>query len=344
MKTRLVFAAVIAAGMTFSSVAIAQTKILVNIFVPPAHFIHVPYQQWGVDVERVTDGRVVVEFLPTSAAPPPKQIDGALAGNYDGAFMFNVFNGKRAPFTQMLLLPYLLEGNAEAGSVATWRTYEKYFGDLNQFEDAGITPLSYFQFPGGHFFSGTDEPILSVADLRSRKMWALSGTATKVLELAGIDHVAGPAARLSEFVQTNVVEGVAGISQDAIITFGGLEFTKSATVRTNARLVAPNFIMFVTNEKWAEISAADQGAIMGVSGEYFAREVGAAADVAEAKRRQQLLDKGVEIIETPEAFAQELLELSAPLFEAWKASAAAMGVPEQEPIEFYKTETLAYGS
>lgn len=341
MLHRTLFAAVAAVGMTISSVASAQVEVLVNIFVGPAHFIHEPYRAWGEEVSVVTDGRVTVEFLPASAAPPPRQIDGALAGNYDGAFMFNGFNANRAPFTQMLLLPYLLEGNAEAGSVATWRTYERYFNDLGQFEAVGITPLSYFQFPGGHFFSGTDEPILSVADLRSRKMWALSGTATRVLELAGIDHVAGPAARLSEFVQTNVVEGVAGISQDAIITFGGLEFTQSATVRTNRRLVAPNFIMFLTTAKWEEIPAEDQALIRGISGEVFARQVGQAADAAEARRRQQLLDAGVEIIETPEEFAAELREIAEPLFAAWRESAAEMGVDPDEPIAYYLEQTAA---
>ncbi len=340
MFLRTLFAAALSAGILASSAASAQVKILVNIFVGPAHFIHEPYKAWGAEVAKVTDGRVTVEFLPASAAPPPRQIDGALAGNYDGAFMFNGFNGKRAPFTQMLLLPFLMNGKAEAGSVATWRTNEKYFSHLGQFEKLGITPLSYFQFPGGHFYSSGD-PILSIADLKKRKMWALAGTPTRVLKLAGVDHVAGPAARLAEFVQNNTVEGVAGISQDAIVTFGGLQFTKSATVREDARLGVPNFIMFVTTKKWEEISPADQAAIRNISGEVFARAVGKAADVAEEKRRKQLIEKGVKIVETPESFKQELLEASAPLFEAWKKSAEKMGVDAQEPIDFYKAQTKA---
>ena len=99
-----------------------------------------------------------------------------------------------------------------------------------------------------------------------------------MLKLAGVDHIAGPAARLAEFVQNKTVQGVAGISQDAIISFGGLEFTKSATVREDARIGAANFIMFVTTKKWKEISPADQAAIKKISGEPFARAVGRAAD------------------------------------------------------------------
>ena len=123
-----------------------------------------------------------------------------------------------------------------------------------------------------------------------------------------------------------------------------MEFGKSLSVLTDARRVVPSFIMLVTTEKWKEISAADQAAIRNISGEPFARAVGKAADVAEAKRRQQLLDKGVKIVETPESFKQELLKASAPLFEAWKKSAAKMGVDAQAPIDFYKAQTAAAGS
>ena len=57
-----------------------------------------------------------------------------------------------------------------------------------------------------------------------------------------------------------------------------------------------------------------------------------------------LIDKGVNIVETPESFKQELLKASAPLFEAWKKSAAKMGVDAQAPIDFYKAQTAAAGS
>jgi TRAP-type C4-dicarboxylate transport system substrate-binding protein len=343
MLQRAVFGAVLATGLALSSAASAQVDILVNIFVGPQHFIHGPYKAWGEQVGEVTEGRVQVEFLPAPAAPPPKQIEAAVAGNYDGAFMFNGFNARVAPFTQMLLLPYASQGNAEAGSVATWRTYDKFFSELGQFEAAGVTPLSYFQFPGGHMFSGTDDPIATVDDLRGRKMWALAGPAAKTLELAGVEAlVAGPAARVSEFCQTNVVDGVAGISHDAIITFGCLEFTKSLTAHVGRRLVMPNFLMFVTNEKWAEISAEDQALIRGISGETFARAVGIAADGAEDRRIAQLTEAGVQFTETSESFAAELRAAAQPLYDAWATSAESMGVPAQEPIDFYQNEVRNY--
>lgn len=344
MINKFKFAAAIAVGSTMammSSSAFAQTKVLVNIFVPPQHFIHKPFKAWGAEVGKVTNGRVAVSFLPASAAPPPRQIGGALAGQFDSAFMFNGFNAKRADWPAMFMLPFLLEGNAEAGSIATWRTYEKFFAKLGQFKKAGVTSLSFFQFPGGHFFSGNDTPIRSLADLKSRKMWALAGTPTKVLKLAGVDHVAGPAARLSGFVQTNVVQGVAGISQDAIVTFGGLAFTKSATVNANARLTVPNFIIFITNKKWAGISSADKAAIRAVSGEKLSGAIGRAADAAEERRHKQLIAKGIKIYETPQSFKQELLKAGAPLFAAWEKKAKKLGIDPQAPIDYFKAQVKA---
>lgn len=176
-------------------------------------------------------------------------------------------------------------------------------------------------------------------------MWALAGPAAKTLELAGVEAlVAGPAARVSEFCQTNVVDGVAGISHDAIVTFGCLEFTKSLTAHIGRRLVMPNFILFVTNDKWAEISPADQELIRSISGEYLARAVGAAADVAENRRIVQLTEAGVTFTVTSESFAAEMRAAAQPLYDAWTASAADMGVPAEEPIDFYKDEVQNYSS
>lgn len=70
MYIKTLFATALAVGMLASSAANAQVKILVNIFVGPAHFIHTPYKAWGAEVGKVTDGRVTVDFLPASAAPP----------------------------------------------------------------------------------------------------------------------------------------------------------------------------------------------------------------------------------------------------------------------------------
>ena len=338
MLQRSLLAAAVVAGLTVSSAALAQ-NIVINSFTGPNHFQTEAMRIWKADVERVTEGRVTVEILPASAAPPPRQIDGALAGQYDAAFMFNGFNANRADWPSGFLLPFSVTNNGEASSVALWRTYEKFFRDKGdgQFGDDGIHVLSVFVYPGGVAHSGTSQPIESVADLRSRKMWALVGTPSALLTALDIDHVAGPAARVAEFVQTNVVEVLFVISFDANVAFGAKEFTQSSTVFPKP-VQAANFIFFITNDKWAEISPQDQALIESVSGEVYARNTGRLGNEREVKARQEHADKGTQIIEASQAFIDELTVAGAPLREAWNQKAAAMGIDPQEPLDFFAAE------
>jgi TRAP-type transport system periplasmic protein len=253
MRYIKILAATALLGATFVTAAHAATEIVFNVFTGPRHFINDPFKAWAKDVTAATNGRVTVKFLPTSAAPPPKQMDGVVSGQFDAAFIFHGFTGKRAIGPQFGNLPFILDGNAEAGSVAYWRTYDKYFGGKNEFGKIGIKILSMFQFPGGPFYSGDDKPITSIADMKARKMWVLAGTPSRTLKIAGVNHVSGPAARVNEFTQTNVIDGIAGISMDAVRSFGALSFTKVATILDD-KIQSASFAMFISAKKWNMIS------------------------------------------------------------------------------------------
>ncbi|MGE3247611.1 MAG: TRAP transporter substrate-binding protein DctP, partial [Beijerinckiaceae bacterium] len=257
MRRSTLFASAILAGVFANSGARAATEIVFNAFTGPRHHAMEGFKWWADQVAKVTEGRVTVKILPTSAAPPPKQIDGVVSGQFDAAYIFNGFTDRRAVGPQFGLLPFMLNANAEIGSVAYWRTYQKYFASKKEFDKIGIHLLSMFHFPGNYFHSGDDTPITSIADMKKRKMWALAGTASRVLKNAGVNHVSGPAARVNEFTQTNVVSGLAGISFDGVRSFGALSFVKSSTVLPDS-LVAPCFLMFISAKKWNSISEADR--------------------------------------------------------------------------------------
>ncbi len=333
-----VVAFVLGVGLTGVSCAQAATDVIFNVFTGPRHFVNAPFKTWAKDVERVTEGRVNIQFLPANAAPPPKQMDAAVGGQFDAAFIFHGFIAKRATGPQFGNLPFILEGTAEQGSVAYWRTYQTYFGDKNEFDKSQVQILSMWQFPGGNFYSGTSQPIISIADLRARKVWALAGTASRTLKAAGVNHVSGPAARVSEFTRTKVVEALAGISMNAVQAFGALNFTQSATVLPG-KIQAASFAMFMVARKWSEISPGDQQRIMLVSGEKMARAMGRRADAAELAARNKFIDAGVKILAGSAAFKAELLQAGSTLVARWIAKAKSkLGVDGRAVIEAYRAE------
>ena len=182
-KSFLVTAAM-ALGLIFPAGAEAKQTWTCNIFPGPKHFVNKDIKPWGKEVGEVTKGEIAVKFLPTSAAPPPKQVDGVAAGTFDCAFVFNAFTAKRAVGPLFGILPFLNAGNGEQGSVAYQRTWSKHFAAKNEFADDGIVVLSMFQFPGVHFFTARDTPINSIADLKNQKVWAL--------KTAGLSFVSAP--------------------------------------------------------------------------------------------------------------------------------------------------------
>ena len=331
------FAATVLAGLLLPGTVRAANEVVFNVFPGPRHHANVPFRAWAAEVEKVTSGRVHIKFLPTSAAPPPKQIDGVVSGQFDAAFIFNGFTAKRAVGPQFGMLPFLLNADAEIGSVAYWRTYQKFFASKKEFDKIGIRILSMFHFPGNNIYSGTDTPIRSIADMKSRKMWALAGTPSHLLKNAGVNHVSGPAARVNEFTQTNVVDGLAGISFDGVRGFGALSFVKSATILDD-KLMAPTFLMFISEKKWQTFSPEDQKAITAISGEKVARAVGAQSDVAEEVGRKALVDAKVEFIKGSPAFEAELKKAGQPIVTGWIGRAKKLGVDGQEVIRFYKAE------
>ncbi|MDA0240791.1 MAG: TRAP transporter substrate-binding protein DctP [Proteobacteria bacterium] len=321
----------------------AATTWTCNIFSGPKHFINVDTKIWGKDVAEVTKGEVNARFLPANAAPPPKQIDAITAGTFDCALIFHGFTAKRAVGPQFAILPFLNAGNAEAGGVAFWRTWQKHFAAKKEFEKKGIKILSQYQFPGVHFFTSEPEPINSLADMKGMKMWALAGTSSRTMKEAGVNHVSGPAARMAEFTQTKVVQGLAGTPRAGIVNYAGVQFPKWGTF-TKGSIMSPSFAWMVSKRKWDALTAEQRKAIMSVSGEKMARGVGRTADKFEITSAEKLAKAGVKETKASAAFEAELQKAGAPQVKAWIKRAATIGVDGAQVIADYKKIVSDLGS
>lgn len=306
-----------------------------NIFPGPKHFVNIDTKAWGKDVERVTNSGVKVNFLPTSAAPPPKQLNGIAAGTFDCALIFHGFTAKQAIGPQYAVLPFLNAGSAEIGSVAFWRTWKKHFAEKKEFESKGIKILSQYHFVGIHFFTSQDKPINSLADMKTMKMWALAGTTSRTLKAAGVSHVSGPAARMAEFTQTKVVQGIAGATHTGMVVFAGIKFAKWGTF-TKGSIMAPSFAWMLSTKKWDALTADQRKAIEQVSGEKMARAIGKRSDEFEIKNYNRMTEAGLKRISASDAFEAELKKAAAPQVNAWIKKAATIGVDGAQVIADYK--------
>lgn len=325
-------------SVLFSGTVSAETRILFNSFFPPQHFLTRDVMRgWARDVQRVTEGRVKVTIPASSAAPPPQLWNAVTSGIVDGAYMFNGLLEDRLTLPVMPQLPWATTGSAESTSVALWRTYNEFFRDAGTDEYQGVQLIGLFAAPGGEMYSMTDEPLETVEQLESRRIWALPGTTAKVMQNMGISAVSGPAVRIHETVSTGVVEGFVGIPLIDADGFKALNYARSVTTFPR-NITIPTFSMFLSPETWEAISEEDREAIMSVSGETLARRVGKAFDEANAAVRENLRKKGIPFVDGSDALYQTMREAGEPLIADWIEAAGNLGVDGEAAMAYFQEQ------
>lgn len=332
--TRLSLAGVVALAGLAPSAASAQT-IVYNCFFPPQHYTcRTMLRGWSDRIEKATSGRVKFNIPPKTLAAPPDQYDGVVNGVMDGAIQFNQFISNKVTGIQVGQLPFIGTESAESGSIALWRTYQKFFAGKNEYGPVQL--LAVYATNGAEFWSMTDQPIRTIEDIKSRKMWALPGVTANIIKETGSAVVAGPAVQMLEIISKGVVDGYVGVPFSSLISFKLMDYTRSATLFDN-KIFTPTFSFFVHEKKWNEISAADRAAIVGLSGEKISRYFGQVQDGVQEKAKAAVLKHGIKTHPGDAATLARLEAIGQPMIEAWLKKVAAMGVDGKAVIAYYKS-------
>jgi len=330
MKTKLILAT-IGLAMT-ASVAQAKTRILVNCFWPPKHFICTEILPgWLAEVEAVTEGRVVGNVPPKSVAPPPEQLASVEKGIVDAAVQFNGLIGNRVNGALTAMQPFVGSFNGPAMTQAQWETNRKFFPD--EFETVEL--LSQWVITPGRLFSSTDTPIRTIEDFTSRKMWALPGPLANMAKALGVGVVATPAVKSNEIISRGVVDGHIGLGGDAIQAFQVIPYTKSMTTFSKP-IYTTTFSFVINKDKWAEISPADQEAIRAMSQEKIGMTASAKWDSVSAGVYATFADRGIAVVEADASLEEALMGAAEPVTAAWIAAATAAGIDAEGALAFYK--------
>jgi TRAP-type C4-dicarboxylate transport system substrate-binding protein len=324
--------AVLAAVLTLPSTAHAKTRVLTNCFWPPQHYMCTQIlPTWGKWVDEATDGRVTIQIPPKSLASPPEQWGSVEKGIADAAVQFNGFVANRVAGPLVAMQPFVASADAPAMSQALWETYQKYFPD----EYKGVHALSMWVITPAEVYSQNDTPINSIADLKSRKIWALPGTVANLMKKIGVGVVAGPAVQANEVISRGVVDGHIGLSPVSIAAFQLGPYTKSMT-QFKTRIYSTSFSFVMNEKKWAEISLEDQAAITAVSGPKFGRMAAQFWVEGDAKALERFKSEwNIPVFQADPAFEDALKAESKFLTEGWIKKASAKGIDGQAAYDFY---------
>ena len=279
----------------------------------------------------MTDGRVVGNIPPKSVAPPPEQLASVEKGIVDASVQFNGLIGNRVVGALTGMQPFTGTRNAMDMTTAAWETNRKFYAD--EFDTVEL--LAQWVITPGDLYSGTDTPIVTIDDFKSRKMWALPGPVANMAKGIGAAVVATPAVKSNEVISNGVVDSHFGLNGDGLQSFQVIPYTKSMT-RLSRPIYSTTFSFFISKDKWAEISPEDQEAIRTISQD----KVGMAAaqlwyDVSEAVHAD-FDNSGIETVDADPALEAALVSASEPIIAEWKERAAAAGIDGEAALEFYK--------
>jgi len=318
--------------LVLSSTLIA-TELLINSFWPPSHLMRREvFNRWATDVERVTEGRVTGRFPTSTLAPPSRQWHMVTSGIADVGIVFNGFERNRLHLPTVAELPFGTP-SAEAASVALWRTYDRYFREADEY--AGVKLLGLMTHSGGDLYS-LHTAIRQVTDLAGLKIRTTDGSSSDAIETLGAVAVPSSGIGAYQLVSRGIVDGLIMPTGD-MRTFNMLQYTDYA-IAIPGKIYNGSFSLFMNLDTWNALSSTDQQAILGVSGETFARHA-QAWDKSDRQAIDEMGRRGIERTTATGSFLGELRAMLAFIDEEWIREADRRGVDGPAALEFFRTES-----
>lgn len=189
-------------------------------FPPAPTFPCVQMERWKVEVEKRTNGQVLVNTFPGGTLLEAKgMMDGVIAGQADIGNICMAYQPGRFIVTNATSLPLGIP-DAKVGSIALLKLYEKYLP--KEFED--VVVLTMFTNAPGNVMSKV--PVKTLEDMKGLDLRA-SGGANEILKAWGANPVGMPMPATVEALQKGTVKGL----------FSSLEVMKDFKFAENCKYV-----------------------------------------------------------------------------------------------------------
>lgn len=304
-----------------SGTAHAQTTLTLSSWVPPtSHVVTDILQPWMADVEKATEGRVKISLLPKPVGSPPQHWELARKGVADVTFGNFTYEPERFKHVWFAELP-MMGTNAEAASVALWRTHEKFLAGNEAFKGVALMGVGMF---GGGQFHHPSKVIDSPDDLKGQKVRMGGPIQKRLLETLGAIPVSAPATKAYELLEGGVIDASLH-PLESVVNFRLDGKLQNHTIIPGG-LYDATFFIAMNEGKFKRLSAADQQAIMKVSGEALARRWGQDFDRQNKAAEAKLRADGHKFAQPSQALLDDIRKVRADMLKELQAEGPSFGV------------------
>ena len=329
-KTVFFILLAICLGLSFSSIGALNAdagtvKLTYSNFFPPGHIQSKLAEAWCKEVEKRTNGEVVVEYYPGQTLTKARQVyDGVVEGLSDVGFSVLAYTRGRFPVMAAVDLPL----GYTSGTVATKVVNAVY----NKFQPKELmdTQVMYLHAHGPGLIHTKGKAVRKMEDMKGLKFRG-HGTSALVVKALGGTPVPKPMPETYQMLQKGVVEGAVypfeankGWKLGEVTDFCTASFTAAYTT---------SFFVVMNKDKWNSLSPANQNIISQINKEW-ADKHGEAWDTSDAKGIVFFLNQGGEIIGLDAKEGARWKKAVAPIVDEYTAKMNTKGMKGTEIVDF----------
>jgi TRAP-type C4-dicarboxylate transport system substrate-binding protein len=330
-KKMIAFMLILCLGLIgFITAEAGSLKLTYSNFFPPAHIQSKLAEAWCKEVEKRTNGQVVVEYFPGQTLTKARQVyDGVVEGISDVGFSVLAYTRGRFPVMAAVDLPL----GYTSGTVATKVVNAVY----DQFKPKELmdTEVMYLHAHGPGLIHTKDKAVRKLEDMKGLKFRG-HGTSALVVKALGGTPVPKPMPETYQMLQKGVVDG-AVYPFEANKGWKLGEVTSYCTADYSAAYTT-SFFVVMNKDKWNSISADNQKIIEQINKEWIIKH-GEAWDASDAEGIVFFLNQGSQIIGLDGREAERWKKAVAPIIDDYAADMTQKGFNGAEIVE-YTTQTL----
>jgi TRAP-type C4-dicarboxylate transport system substrate-binding protein len=306
------------------------TKLTYSNFFPPGHIQSQLAEAWCKEVEKRTNGQVVVEYFPGQTLTKARQVyDGVVEGISDVGLSVLAYTRGRFPVMAAVDLPLGYTSGMTATKVVN-AVYDQF-----QPKELMDTKVMYLHAHGPGLIHTKGKAVRKMEDMKGLKFRG-HGTSALVVKALGGTPVPKPMPETYQMLQKGVVDG-AVYPFEANKGWKLGEVTDYCTADFSAAYTT-SFFVVMNKDKWNSLSAENQKIIEQINSEWIIKH-GEAWDSSDAEGIVFLLNQGSQIIGLDSKEAARWKKAVAPIIEDYVKKANGKGLPGREIVD-YTVQTL----
>ena len=311
----------------FSFTATAKTQLTYSNFFPPTHVQSQLAESWCKEVEKRTNGDVIIKYFPAGTlTKAPQTYDGVVNGIADIGMTVLAYSRGRFTVASAIDLPMGYKSGVQATAVSN--------AVLNKFqpEEFNDTKIMFLHAHGPGLIHTRDKAVSTMEGLKGLKLRG-TGTSGLVAAALGASPVGKSMRECYQMLQKGVVDG----SLHPVEANKGWKLGEVVHYLTENYSTAytTTFAVFMNKDKWNKLSPATQTVIKDINAEWSAKH-GEAWDAADKAGLEFFISKGGKVVSLSDAESQKWAAAAAPVIDEYIKKATEKGVDGKAVVDFIK--------